>query len=220
MKTCRDCLQELPLSDFRVSGKSRDGRTSYCRACFRVRDATYRAARAAELGRVVRPRPVLPDGQARCPSCDTVKAVDEFGTRTGGRAGRVSYCYPCFNRIKVESRQRVHGGSRNYHLLRRYGISAAEVDDMVKAQGGGLRPVQGTAGAAREPRPPERHGSRHALLLLQPGARELPGPGRRDACGHRLPRGPQLAEAAGRARCLRADGPGGVATPCAAESAL
>ena len=79
---------------------------------------------------------MLPDGHARCPACDTVKPLTEFGTRSGGRTGRVSYCYPCFNRIKEESRQRVHGGSRNYHLRRRYGITAADADAMLDAQGG------------------------------------------------------------------------------------
>ena len=129
-------MQELPLSEFSPSKENRDGRTSYCRSCFRVRDAGYRAARAAAQGKIVRPRPVLPDGRARCPSCKTVKPIDECGTRSGGRTGRVSYCYPCFNRIKEESRQRVHGGSRNYHLQRRYGITAADADAMAEAQGG------------------------------------------------------------------------------------
>ena len=136
MKTCRDCQRVLPLTDFSPSKKHRDGRTSYCRPCFRLRAAGYRAARAAASGQTVRPRPVLPDGYARCPSCDTVKPVAAFGVRSGGRTGRVSYCYPCFNRIKEESRQRVHGGSRNYHLQRRYGITAADADAMLEAQDG------------------------------------------------------------------------------------
>ena len=33
-------------------------------------------------------------------------------------------------------RQRLYGGSRHYHLVRRYGISAAEADRMLEAQGG------------------------------------------------------------------------------------
>jgi hypothetical protein len=135
------------LTDFSPSKKNRDGRTSYCRPCFRVRDAGYRAARAAASGRTLLPRPVLPDGYARCPACETVRPRTDFGTRTGGRTGRTSYCTPCFNRIKEESRQRVHGGSRNYHLQRRYGITAAEADAMSDAQGGrcaicGERPAE------------------------------------------------------------------------------
>ena len=136
MKVCRDCGKDLPLTAFSPSKKNRDGRTSYCRPCFRVRDAAYRAARAAAQGKAVRPRAVLPDGQARCPACDTIKPLTDFGRRSGERTGRVSYCYPCFNRIKEESRQRVHGGSRNYHLRRRYGITQAEADAFFDRQGG------------------------------------------------------------------------------------
>ncbi len=50
MKTCRDCLRELPLTDFSPSKKNRDGRTSYCRPCFRVPDRTYRDLRVTVLG--------------------------------------------------------------------------------------------------------------------------------------------------------------------------
>jgi hypothetical protein len=135
-KECRHCQTVKPLDEFDASKDGLDGRSSYCRPCFRIRDAGYRAARAAAQGRTVRPRPVLPDGYARCPACDTIKPLDDFGTRTGPRTGRVSYCYPCFNRIKEASRQRVHGGSRNYHLRRRYGITAADADAMSAAQGG------------------------------------------------------------------------------------
>ena len=35
-----------------------------------------------------------------------------------------------------ESRQRLHGGSRHYHLKRRYGIGADEFDELVRLQGG------------------------------------------------------------------------------------
>ena len=136
MKVCRDCRQELPLTEFSPSKKNRDGRGSYCRPCFRIRERGYRASRAAAEGRTVQVPPVLPEGHARCPACDTVKPLSEFGTRSGARSGRVSYCYPCFNQKKQESRQRVHGGSRNYHLRRRYGITAAEADAMFEEQGG------------------------------------------------------------------------------------
>lgn len=136
MKTCRDCLRELPLTDFSPSKKNRDGRTSYCRPCFRVRDRTYRDARAAAVGRTVRTRPVVEEGHALCPECGTVKRLDEFGRRAGARTGRAAYCRPCFNRRKEESRERVHGSTRNYHLKHRYGITADDYDRMSAEQGG------------------------------------------------------------------------------------
>ena len=50
--------------------------------------------------------------------------------------GRHAYCKPCHNARGQESKQRLYGGSRHYHLTRRYGIGAADVDAMIAAQGG------------------------------------------------------------------------------------
>lgn len=52
------------------------------------------------------------------------------------RDGRHTHCKDCNNARSRESRQRLHGGSRHYHLIRRYGISAADVDELVGQQGG------------------------------------------------------------------------------------
>lgn len=46
------------------------------------------------------------------------------------------YCKPCHNQIGRDYKQRRYGGSRHYHLRRRYGIGAAEVDRMIRDQGG------------------------------------------------------------------------------------
>jgi hypothetical protein len=48
----------------------------------------------------------------------------------------MAYCLPCHSQRSKESHDRLHGGSRNYHLRRRYGITAAEADAMCEAQGG------------------------------------------------------------------------------------
>ena len=48
----------------------------------------------------------------------------------------MAYCRACHNQRSKESRDRLHGGSRNYHLRRRYGITAAEADAIFEAQGG------------------------------------------------------------------------------------
>ncbi|CAA9348624.1 MAG: hypothetical protein AVDCRST_MAG16-2207 [uncultured Frankineae bacterium] len=133
---CRDCGLELPLEDFSPSKKNADGRTSYCRPCFRVRDKAYRAARAAARGTTVRTRRAVAEGHGHCPECDTTKPLSDFGRRTGKRNGRVAYCHPCFNRIKEESRERLHGSTRNYHLKRRYGITVEDYDRMLAEQGG------------------------------------------------------------------------------------
>jgi hypothetical protein len=51
------------------------------------------------------------------------------------RTGLHTYCLPCHNARGRASLEKV-GGSRTYHLQRRYGISAEEADAMLVAQGG------------------------------------------------------------------------------------
>jgi len=52
------------------------------------------------------------------------------------RDGRHAYCKPCHHLRGRETRKRLHGGSRNYHLRSRYGVSAADVAVLVDEQGG------------------------------------------------------------------------------------
>ncbi len=47
-----------------------------------------------------------------------------------------SYCRPCQNAKAKESRERVHGGNRHYHLKRRYGLGADDVEAMLEEQNG------------------------------------------------------------------------------------
>lgn len=72
----------------------------------------------------------------RCPDCKEWKAPEEFPRNRNSKDGRHPYCRPCHNTRGRESRQRLYGGSRQYHLKRRYGIGAAEVDELIRGQGG------------------------------------------------------------------------------------
>jgi hypothetical protein len=65
-----------------------------------------------------------------------MKPLDEFPKNRRTRTGRAVYCKPCHNRRGCETRERLYGGSRHYHLVRRYGVSAAAVEAMIVAQGG------------------------------------------------------------------------------------
>jgi hypothetical protein len=47
-----------------------------------------------------------------------------------------AYCKPCHTARGKESKTRLYGGTREYHLRRRYGITGRQYDAMVEAQGG------------------------------------------------------------------------------------
>jgi Recombination endonuclease VII len=50
-------------------------------------------------------------------------------------SGLGTYCKPCHNTITRANREQ-HGGARNYHLRRRYGITAEHAAAMLAEQGG------------------------------------------------------------------------------------
>jgi hypothetical protein len=133
-KLCPDCGEWKLVEDFPANARRTDGRGTYCRDCNKARcRAAYERRRAAE-GKVAKrqvPQPTDPRLR-RCPDCERVQPLTAF-PRSG--SGRGTYCKPCHNargKQSVASR----GGSRHYHLTRRYGISATEVDALIEAQGG------------------------------------------------------------------------------------
>jgi Recombination endonuclease VII len=72
----------------------------------------------------------------RCPDCGKYKPLDEFPRNKRKPDGRHAYCKPCHNARGRETKERLYGGSRHYHLKRRYGIGASEFDQLVSDQGG------------------------------------------------------------------------------------
>ena len=112
----------------------------YCIACGRLRNAAKYRARATDEGRPVRAwRPlaaVLPDGRRECQRCHQILDLDAFVKNAGKAGGLGSYCKPCHIAINNENKQRLHGGTATYHLRRRYGLTAADREDMKADQGG------------------------------------------------------------------------------------
>jgi hypothetical protein len=94
---------------------------------------SYRKVQESQ-GRVVREK--APAGYKRCPDCDQVLPLDQFPLNKRAASGRAAYCKPCHNDRGKRTVSRLYGSTRHYHLMRRYGIGAAEVDAMVEAQGG------------------------------------------------------------------------------------
>jgi hypothetical protein len=72
----------------------------------------------------------------RCADCKELKPYSDFPPSKKAKDGCHSYCKVCNNRRSQESRKRLHGGSRHYHLKHRYGIGADDFDRMVAEQGG------------------------------------------------------------------------------------
>ena len=133
-KVCGDCGLEKPHSSYDRNSTCRDGLSPRCKECRRAYNrATYRAKRDGLPGR--RPRRALPEGWAWCPACGTAKPFDDFARNASTRTGRTTYCKPCHNAAGKASKERM-GGSRDYHLKRRYGLTSADVEALVEAQGG------------------------------------------------------------------------------------
>jgi hypothetical protein len=136
VKQCPDCEEVKPLDEFPLNASRPDGRGYYCKACFAIRYRAHRERKAAEAGRPIKERRVVPEGHRWCPACASVKPLDEFPRNKGDRLGRGAYCKPCHNAKTRETYKRLYGSSREYHLRRRYGLTSAEVDAMIEAQGG------------------------------------------------------------------------------------
>lgn len=133
MKRCGDCGQTKPVSGYHSNVRCPDGLAFYCKPCAAARSEQSRRRRG------IRPRrsslQALPPGMKWCPDCDAVKELDDFPRNKNTRTGRAPYCKACHNVRGQMSKIRA-GGSRTYHLKRRYGITAAEADVMLAAQDG------------------------------------------------------------------------------------
>ena len=136
-KFCRDCGDYRPVSDFSRNARSRDGLAFYCRTHLAERSLRSREARRTKP-RVQRRPPedvVIPEGAKWCPDCETVLPLTDFVRTVTTKSGYSAYCKPCHNIRSRKSREKV-GGSRTYHLTRRYGITAGEADHLLAQQGG------------------------------------------------------------------------------------
>jgi len=136
-KRCPDCEETKPVAEFWRNRATADGYYAYCKACGRARNAAAALGRRGEGTSAPRPRrsrEELPAGMKRCPDCLQVLPVEAFVRNKSHKGGVGSYCRPCQNIRVHASRMRLHGGSRHYHLKRRYGIGADEVLQMLRDQ--------------------------------------------------------------------------------------
>jgi hypothetical protein len=133
-KLCPRCRELKPLDAFGRNRRQPDGAAWCCRECFRIiHGQAYRRRKEREGKTVAAPRARL-DGKRWCPDRNDYVDEADFAKNAGTRTGFGGYCKKHNNERGRVSRQKVHGGNRHYHLVRRYGISAAEADEMLHAQ--------------------------------------------------------------------------------------
>ncbi|MFD6564240.1 endonuclease VII domain-containing protein [Micromonospora profundi] len=90
----------------------------------------------AKFDREVRQGRVVPEGHKHCPACGEVKPLDAFPRNRADTSGYATYCKPCHNTRTRETKQRLYGGTREYHLRRRYGVGEKEFQELLAEQGG------------------------------------------------------------------------------------
>ncbi len=136
MKSCRDCGQKKLYDEFSPASKASDGRTSYCRDCLRLRHRAYRDAKAGGAPRR-RSAARASSGDVKwCADCRRERPRSDFGRNRANGDGLTAYCRACHNERSKANRLKRHGSARDYHLKRRYGLTSADVDAMIEAQGG------------------------------------------------------------------------------------
>jgi hypothetical protein len=134
-KWCPDCGEFRPVAEFTRDLRRSDGLAFYCVVHARRRVRESRARRLGPPSRRYLVETDVPEGHKWCPDCDTVKPLTEFPKTRASVSGYHSYCKPCHNIRGKASKDKV-GGSRTYHLKRRYGITAEEADYLLALQNG------------------------------------------------------------------------------------
>jgi hypothetical protein len=133
-KVCPQCRRTLSWSDFHSNVRRADGLSFYCKQCASQRSEASRRKRGIKAKK--QSAVPVPDGSKWCPDCDEIKPLAEFARTKGKASGYHSYCLSCHLARGVESKVRLYGGTREYHLRHRYGIGQAEFDELLAEQEG------------------------------------------------------------------------------------
>ncbi|MCM2429404.1 endonuclease VII domain-containing protein [Streptomyces sp. RKAG337] len=120
-RKCSRCKRMLPRDAFASNTSMPDGLQAYCREC----SAEYYRQRQEAKGLSVRQKVAVPPGHKRCPRCTEIKPHAQWSRNSGAFDGLATYCKAC---RAVEGRAR--------HLMRQYGITVAERDELIASQAG------------------------------------------------------------------------------------
>lgn len=141
-KLCPKCEITKSADDFYRVATRADGLSGYCRTC-QLADAKNR--------HVPSQRWKAPEGMKKCPKCDSIKALDDFGNNRTTHDGKQQYCKPCSVASVTASRHKdptSHRASskawREKNIERhadnnarwKYGIEHGTYDQMFSSQNG------------------------------------------------------------------------------------
>lgn len=142
-KTCSKCKSEKPLKEFSKSRNAKDGLQSRCRHCVKLYDqkphtrAGFRKClRCKKLWRRSKgdPSKSCPECHSRCHRCNI--KLTEDNTHPSAKRNKRYRCKKC--EIEVHNLTLGNKGfkSRDYHLLKTYGITVNEYEALLAYQEG------------------------------------------------------------------------------------
>ncbi len=121
-KRCVRCGRWKPYAAFAKRRSNLDGLQRHCRECA----SDYHRKRQENLGKKVRPKAEVPRRHKLCLKCGEVKPWSEWHRNATASDGLSTRCKAC----------RAVEGGRAGHLKRQYGLTEAERDRLIAAQGG------------------------------------------------------------------------------------
>ncbi len=141
-KRCPKCDTVKPVSSFYKTPQRPDGLSSYCRQC---------QVAATKSRYSPHPRWRAPEGRKWCPTCETIKPLDQFGNNRTSFDKKQSVCKPCSVAAVTRSRHKDPTSHRRSSAawardnperifeqrLRKYGITPADYE-VLNVRAGGL----------------------------------------------------------------------------------
>ena len=124
-KRCRKCARGLPPDAFGCDKNRSDGLQVWCRECVAEYGAARYRRRREAMGKTVREKVDAPEGYKLCRACGEVKPHSEWHRKRSAPDGLATRCKEC---RAVQLRQD--------RLMRKYGLTEADRDELIAAQGG------------------------------------------------------------------------------------
>ena len=136
-RICRSCREERASGQFRRDIRTRDG---LARDCITCAEAEIAGKWAASIEKELSADPSLATATRTCPKCSESKPLISFTANKNGRNGRNTHCRACqaskMRDWRARNADHIQKQQRKDWLNRKYGISLAEYDEILGAQGG------------------------------------------------------------------------------------